>query len=381
MNITPMAPGIRRMPNPSFQSRPVAAGPAIRFQGDPTTQAAQHELLSYQQLKELVLKDDNPYLGKIPAAFMEASGLSEADWQAGLDWLAFQLQDPNNIKSLKPGFFKNLFQSKAKSQNPVERLFQQNRIKVRVLGEGIAGNVYQLNLNGQDFAFKVFKQGEGRVSMDAYRESATGLFFTAKDTSNISDFYASNPRGHWTLMEFISPDAQLTDRAGTRLSQQGYKLSDDNDKNKVNDIRVDHGGVVVQEGVGFMAPDAFKRFSQLKAAKEVQSDALSVLSVERPKNLATTEADWENEADMCETIPLDTLSMLQYQGNFTQSIRQHGALRRPVQPFNIPDENKEGSKDEDMLADLPEAQRQAMQDVGESAQRRRPVRPPASQNP
>jgi hypothetical protein len=380
MLITSLLPGSRPVSPYSIQKHASShkhsssSTSTVRFGGPFATDKAKQELLSYKQLQELVLNDENPYLGKIPGAFLESSEAPEADWQKGMDWLAFKLQDPANVKHLKPSFFKKLFNSKSSSQNPVEQLFQKNQIKIRLLGAGIAGSVYQLNVNGQDFAFKVFNQE--RSSFDAYRESSTGLFFTEQETSNMSKFYAANPTGRWTLMEFIPPDAKLEDRAGKTLLEQNYKLSDDNDKNKVNNIRVDHGGIVTQIGVGYMAADAFKRFSQLKASQATQPDAMSIISVERPENLAATEAEWENEEDMDDNLPLSTLSMLTYQGNLSQRLRPHGVVRRPVEPGVLTNEQEEGPEP---LPDLSETQRQAMLEMGTSAQRRR--RQSTSQNP
>jgi hypothetical protein len=264
-------------------------GPPVRTSpSESATSVAQRQLLSYHQLKQLLLEDEHPYLGHIPDEFKKSAKADSAELKAGLDWLAEMTQSPEGLKQLKPSRLKSIFGKKSSDANPLEKLVAKSQLKVNPLGGGIAGNVFQLQVKGQDYALKVFKE---RDSMDAYRESATGLFFTARETQNMAKLYASSPtqpQRRWALMEFIPKDVAVEDRAGTRYSAQGAKLSDNKPENCVpqnnkKGVRVDLGGIVQIEGEGYMASDEFKYFPRQKKPEVI---------ITRPASLATSLDDW-----------------------------------------------------------------------------------------
>jgi hypothetical protein len=289
--------------------------PARLSSTEPTTSVAQRQLLAYKQLKDLVLEDNHPYLGNVPDEFQKVARADSAELKAGLDWLAAMTQSPAGLKQLKPSRLKSLFGKKSSDANPLERLLEKNQLKIKPLGGGIAGNVFQLQVQDQDFALKVFTKNRG--SKNVYRESATGLFFTEQETQDLSKFYASNPLKNWTLMEFIPPNAVLAKRPGTPLSQQGVEISDDKAENRVQGIRVDHGGVVKFIDVGYMADDEFKRFSKLKAERPP-----SVVMIDRPDNLAAEPADWNSFEEMCDKIPIENLITMHSRGKMIQDARK-----------------------------------------------------------
>lgn len=285
------------------------------------TMEARRELLSYKQLKELVLHHNSPFVGVVPDAFTNATQASNEEIVAGINWLATTLLKPNGLQQLKPSVFKSVYGTFIDPKNPVKRLFQKNLIRIKELDSGVAGRVYQLQVNGQDFALKVFTS---RSSMDAYRETATGMHYTqGMETSTMSDLFIANPAhptAKWTLMEFMPDEFNMAERAGKPMKD---KLSDNNPKNYKGPVRVDHGGVVTKEGEGYMAPDEFKRFSRLKAPAGHKRSAsnISNISVQRPPNLAISEADWDAFEEMLDNLPLNTLRTMGRWGKTAQAGR------------------------------------------------------------
>lgn len=236
-------------------SLPLTTGLAPAFQGRRTTIQSRQELLSCAELGCLLEKDTDPYLGEIPVAFKRWEHREDIDFFQGLDWLAHQLVTPSR-PSLKERFGFPL-------HNPIKKMLKSGALKYEYVGEGKTGTVYRLDLDGQSFAFKIF--GEWLKAFHPFREAATGLYFSAQPTKDLSMLYAANPREKWTLMEYVPSTASLGVRAGKTLFEQGYKLSDEHAKNRINGIRVDHGGWVSDLNGGYIAGDRFTKSQWIRS--------------------------------------------------------------------------------------------------------------------
>lgn len=234
----------------------------VTFQGKKTTELARKEIIPFNRLAEHLRKDTDPYLGGVPPALTLSGKYKERDILRGLDWLAIQLSNRSHstLLNLCPHSF----------ENPVKKMIGAGQLKVRVLGDGRAGKVYELEVGGQSFAFKVFREMLG--NFNPYREAATGMFFTARRTKDLSALYTANPVKGWTLMEHIDKGARLDARSGKTLLEQGYKLSDEHAKNRINNIRVDHGGRVTKIGEGYISGDRFVPFSPKPEPTQTSGD-------------------------------------------------------------------------------------------------------------
>lgn len=236
-------------------SLPDTRGLPPAFQGRRTTIQSCQELLPCAELSRLLENDTDPYLGEIPVAFKRLEHRKDIDFFQGLDWLGHQLINPGR-PTLKERFGFPL-------HNPIKKLLKSGALKYEYVGEGKTGTVYRLDLGGQSFAFKIF--GEWLKEFHPFREAATGLYFSAQPTRDLSMLYAANPREKWTLMEYIPATASLADRAGKTLFEQGYKLSDEHAKNRMNGIRVDHGGWVSDLNGHYIAGDRFTKSQWIRS--------------------------------------------------------------------------------------------------------------------
>lgn len=234
----------------------------VTFQGKKTTELARKEIIPFNRLVDHLREDTDPYLGDVPPALTLSGKYKQRDILHGLDWLATRLN--SRSRSGLPDIWPHLW------ENPVKKMLRLGQLKIRVRGEGQAGKVYELDVGGQSFAFKVF--GEMLGNFNPYREAATGMFFTARQTKDLSGLYAANPVKNWTLMEYIDKDARLDDRPGQTLLEQGYTLSDDHAKNRINHIRIDHGGRLTKIGEGYLSGDCFVPFSPKSAPVHISGD-------------------------------------------------------------------------------------------------------------
>lgn len=209
------------------------------------TVLARQSLLPSERLEDAVLECKSPFLGVVPDVFSKDTKASEQDIIKSLDGLAKQLKraktDPDSLPA-----------SIEIAGSPAVGSPKQ-AIQIDKVGSGFWGDVYKLRVKDQDFVMKVF----GEPDM-AYSETAIGMYYTqGRQTSDLSKLFAANPTNSeapWTLMEFIPATAKLEDRAGQTLAEQGARISDHNDKNLVNRIRVDHGGTVTVKDTLFRPP-------------------------------------------------------------------------------------------------------------------------------
>lgn len=216
----------------AFSLQPPGLPPV--FRGRKATEQVRRELLPSQELETLLLRDTDPYLGEPPPVFRQVSKGKNIDILRGLDWLSRSLDSPGHQRLRdKLGF---------PLRNPIRKMMKSGDLTVAQVGSGMAGTVYRLDLGGETFAFKVF--GDWLRDFHPFREAATGMFFTARPTRDVSALYAANPFAKWTLTEFIGAADTLADRPGKTLTEQGYKISDECAQNRINGIRVDHGGRV-----------------------------------------------------------------------------------------------------------------------------------------
>lgn len=267
-------------------NRPVSFGIATpvrkpHFSGDSTTQLAQERLLSVNELKASIEDDLDTYVGQTPEALFNL-GVPPNTLVKRLDWLAENLvppvsSEPRQVVKKKSSIFNFRKDSSGQQGSGTDSLKKKSSVanlkqgqgfksttslsqseedtlaaadlslgdelRLAESGAGIAGKVFRLTMKGKELdrlALKIFKEEDHNV----YRETATGMFFTAQPTKDMSALYMAHPQKRWTLMEFIGPDARLADRPGQTMLEQGYQLSDSNAKNYVNGIRVDHGGIV-----------------------------------------------------------------------------------------------------------------------------------------
>lgn len=273
--------------------RPMPVGIATpvrkpKFSGDYSTEMAQSRLLSVKELKAAIDDDVDTYVGHTPDPLITL-GIPQNALVKRIDWLVRNLvpatsspttpvldkkpslsflrkaftmnegQNKNAAPSLRPvkswANFKNSLGMKSTSSfvPPVPRRPESSQfasdlglgheLRLAESGAGVAGKVFRLTVKGQELdrlALKIFKDEDN----DIYRETAAGMFFTAQPTQDLSALYMAHPKMRWTLMEFIEPGTRLEDRPGKTMLEQGYHLSDNNAKNYVNGIRVDHGGIV-----------------------------------------------------------------------------------------------------------------------------------------
>jgi hypothetical protein len=90
------------------------------------SEVARKQLLSYTQLKNLVLSYNSPFLGIIPEELSQITSANDHEIAEGLNWLAGKLQQPNAMQTLKPSLLKSVYGTFVDHKNPIKRLFQKN---------------------------------------------------------------------------------------------------------------------------------------------------------------------------------------------------------------------------------------------------------------
>lgn len=280
----------------------------------------QKKLLGYNAVIEWLQnhKEASKYFGTIPLQFTQANPSVSPE---ALDELAKNLRKLEQETPLEEGvilnqshvdslFPKSLIKTLGRKKSPIETLFQNNEFKIKKLGAGVSGDVYQLSLNDESFAFKVFRPDrKGQKTQDVYREITVGSRLTKLGIRDISKLYAASTSNHpWTLMEYIGPDTKLDDRTGPTLKEMKIYVSDDNAKNRVNGILVDYGVVISLASVGFMAPDGFHKHlpefrRQLKAQQEKKA-ARQDLSNSKKTSMPQLQGSAQNSRTI-HTVALD----------------------------------------------------------------------------
>lgn len=242
------------------------------FTGSKATQACTKELLDAVEVKTLLAKGNNPYMGDIPPTLKKfLKSLPNKDILGILDQTASAIQKKCYLHKQSArvrwyvrlnAFFEMLWEKFHAWKN------RHKKLPLNYIGAGDFGRVYKISTPEKEFAFKIFRTPEqvinqieanlpltndlppkSKLLFEAlalrapYQEAANGFYFTARNTSDYSKLYLANPSKGWTLMEYINP-GKTKKRSGTSLREQGYFIQDDFPKNRINGIRVDHGGVI-----------------------------------------------------------------------------------------------------------------------------------------
>lgn len=189
-------------------------------------------------------QDTDPYIGQAPTELQADTGLKGEQLFRVLDQLSGQVQE----------YLRN-FPSKDSPRpehTPMQKISRDGaEITLRLLGSGDFGIAYELNDGKRSYAFKVHREPDEGIMEDyfpehsVYQEAANGMYLTTNlITKDVARFYASNPKQHWSLSEFILPTASVAERDGKTLKEVGLSMSDDGERNRVAHIRVDLGGEV-----------------------------------------------------------------------------------------------------------------------------------------
>lgn len=223
-------------------------------------------------------KEGRSVMGVVPDAFSKSTGNNAPNVVAALNEMAKRITQAREEGIPWSTDVEIVDGALVELKNPVVRRLRQTQkraIHIERLDSGFAGDVYKLEAGGQEFVLKVFR---GDIMAD--REIAIGMHLTqGRQTSNLSDFFVgnlANDGSPWALMEFIPQTAKLEERVGQTLNEQNIKISDDNDKNKVNGIRIDHGGTVQRTDASDPTPsEDLKQWMFLKMlAIDAPADAL-----------------------------------------------------------------------------------------------------------
>jgi hypothetical protein len=214
------------------------------FSGQRTTELAQQQHLSARKLRENLSRDNNPYLGSVPAELLPDSGLQDKAWQE-LDNMVRALRERGLPQ--KAGF--ELF----KDDQPLTITF----IKV---GAGDFGVVYNLEAGGKHFALKLFNIPKKILGIPtagllsgrrhgAYAEAANGLYANTLDAWDAVPFYCANPIKSWQLLGFETSDPAYQQNSAEpanrrSIQEAGFIFEDDYAPgNRINGKRIDYGGM------------------------------------------------------------------------------------------------------------------------------------------
>ncbi len=188
--------------------------------------------LDANEFKAMIAMASSPYIGKIPKIFTK--DLKQGDkhkviYQA-LDELTPLLRTLKNLKNTS-------FEFKiASSQTPIQ---------IKRIDSGGYGTAYKMNIDDKTFAFKVYKNPEfiSFYGHGSYGEMATGLYFSKEKYADLAQFHFGNPEAGWAVFEFISKNETIDKRPKQSFQSAKAQLKDHSNDNRINDIRIDYGGI------------------------------------------------------------------------------------------------------------------------------------------
>jgi len=188
-----------------------------------------------ETLEAMLTLYKTPYVGQLPAPIVQAMKPYPQDILKAFDFLAQRLSPIGSIGI-------DVTTSCTVGRNNVS-------LRLKTIGRGAYGAVYQLIINNHTYAFKIYHLSGNAEAEDidgVWHEIRTALYFPRKPLKDIARFYCANPQSGWALFELITPNMSVESRQGLPINRFPVELLDGYN-NSVSGIRVDYGCINIKQ--------------------------------------------------------------------------------------------------------------------------------------